>query len=164
MRYVTDRVNAIRTAAAITLTASMIFTGTPCMAQAGVEKQYYLNGNVKLSTTYNKRHEKHGIENLYYETGELWSKTIYKRDRKDSIEKIYYKSGQIMKEKPYIKGVLNGTEKAYWENGELMEEMSYDDGMKDGVAKYYDIDGSLMEEKVWQQNELIETREAGREK
>ena len=61
-----------------------------------------------------------------------------------------------------MKGLLCGTEAAYWESGELMEEIPYVDGMKDGVAGYYDIDGTLMEEKVWELNQLIETRKIDR--
>lgn len=126
--------------------------------EAREEKEYYVNGNLKLITQYNKRNEKHGIEKFYYETGQLWSKTIFIRDRKDGSEKVYYKSGVLMREKTYKKGVLEGLERAYWENGNLMEELPYIEGMKHGTARFYDIDGELVEEQTWEDNDLVSTR------
>lgn len=148
----------IGAAAAIFILFSMVTGPYYCYAgQEGIERKYYINGKIKLETAYNKRGERHGTEKFYYETGELWSKTVFLRDKKRGIEKIYYKSGQIMKEKPYVKGVLEGTDIAYWESGKLMEEIEYEDGVKHGVARYYDIDGTLIEEEIWEDNELIET-------
>jgi antitoxin component YwqK of YwqJK toxin-antitoxin module len=126
-------------------------------AQVKPELEYYVNGQVKLETIYNKRGEKAGLEKLYYPTGELWSRSMYLRDRKDGIEKLYYKNGNIMKLKPYNKGMLEGMERSYWRNGNLMEEVPYVDGAMTGTARYYNMDGSLLEEKIWENDELKKT-------
>jgi antitoxin component YwqK of YwqJK toxin-antitoxin module len=129
-----------------------------CRAEGNIETQYYVNGQVRLETEYNKRHEKHGIERLYYETGEVWSKTVYLRDRKDGLEQIFYKNGQVMREKQFKKGVQDGMERAFWESGELMEEMPHVDGVKSGTAKIYDTGGGLIEEQDWENDSLVDTR------
>lgn len=123
-------------------------------AQMKPELEYYVSGQVKTETIYNKRGEKHGLEKFYYPTGELWSRTNYFRDKKDQIEKIYYKSGTIMKIKPYNRGLLEGVEKSYWETGGLMDEVPYVNGLKHGTARYYNMDGSLFEERVWEEDVL----------
>lgn len=70
----------------------------------GVSKDYYANGNLRLTVEY-KDAKREGLSVTYYETGEKHSETSYKNGKKDGIKYIYKKDGSITSKVPFADGM-----------------------------------------------------------
>ncbi len=148
----------MRRALSVIFIVLYLFSAGQVLGDDLIEREYYINGRLKIEIQLNKKGEKHGYETLYYETGELWSKTVFLKGKKNEIEKVYYKSGQVMCLRPYDRGRLDGVKKGYWRNGKIMERITYKRGIQDGLTQYFDMKGNLTEEEIWEESNLIETK------
>nr|WP_319776165.1 TonB family protein [uncultured Sphaerochaeta sp.] len=100
-----------------TILLSLFFL-IPVVAQNGVQKSYYVNGNLESEISY--------VEDILVGTS-FW----------------YYENGNLKQEKTYNNGKLNGFVKNYFENGLLNEEFHVKNGVKDGLHKTYYDNGGL---------------------
>ena len=99
-------------------------------AQDGIQKSYYVNGNVESEISY--------VENVLVGTS-YW----------------YYENGNLKEEKNYTNGKLNGWVKKYFENGLLNEEYYVKNGVIDGLYKTYYDNGGLKSVLSYEQGILV---------
>ncbi len=105
-------------------------------------KEYYSNGNVKLScTTVNGM--LHGTCYTYYENGTPFNITEMKYDKQHGLFLQYYENGKLSLRQYYSNGVLNGDFNVFHENGNIALKGFYKDGKKTGKWKFYKFDGSF---------------------
>ncbi len=135
---------------------------------------YFDKGQVKAQTNYedgtrtnNRRGVKHGLERVFYQTGQLANEVNYvhgKRDGKmvwydregnilsishfklgkyDGIEESYYINKQVKKRVMYINDLKEGFQKEYFDNGQLASIVKYVHNKREGEQKEYTKDGKL---------------------
>jgi hypothetical protein len=71
--------------------------------------KYYDNGNVRIKGQKNSSGQPEGIEEFFYENGNIEGRTTYKGGKEDGIEEWFDEQGNI-------------TETYLWKNGEVIEE------------------------------------------
>jgi antitoxin component YwqK of YwqJK toxin-antitoxin module len=72
--------------------------------------------------------KKHGIEKRYYLSGEIEREIPYINNKKHGIQKWYYQSGRIEWETLYNHGELHGIHKEYYKSGEIKKILLYENG------------------------------------
>jgi len=102
----------------------------------GLVKQYYPNGNLKISINY-KDGKRNGLAKSFYKNGKLRQQMNYINNIKDGIVTTYYQNGRKYQETQYSKGKIEGIRKKYRMNGKLMAEIPYtDDEPCAGLVEY----------------------------
>jgi len=85
----------------------------------------------------------HGLEKIYYETGQLKSETPFKDGMKQGLVKIYFISGVLESTTPYLNNVVHGMSMEYYESGQVRSETPYMDGKIEGNTRTYHEEGWL---------------------
>lgn len=139
--------------------------------------EYFKNGVVKSQIEY-KDHTrtdttegiKHGLEKVYYNTGQLafevhnvngkrdgtmdWydrekhhlERIHYTMGKRDGNNKTYFSDGTLRIEVNYVNDQKEGLEKYYFSSGKLASEVNYIHDKKEGIQKEYNEDGTLNNE------------------
>lgn len=89
----------------------------------GTVKEQYVNGQVKLKSTY-KKGEKNGTHVEYYENGELKFNATYKSGKLEGKYEEYFPNQILKKSGELVKGV--GSEFHYNKDSELYKTISYE--------------------------------------
>ena len=89
------------------------------------------------------------IENVYYEGGQLDSKSHFLNNQRHGKRTIFYTNGQLMFEDTYNHGKLNGISKGYHKNGKLTQTVIYDNGNKIDTATYYNETGDIIRLEIY---------------
>ena len=97
----------------------------------GLNEQYYENGNLKFVGHY-KANKKNGPWKVYHSNGMLWSIGHYKNGKKIHLWKTFHENGVINTLKSYSNS-----------------------GIKSGLWKFYDAQEKLSKTQVWESGELI---------
>ncbi len=136
---------------------------------------FFDQGQIKAQTNYldgsrtNMREGiKHGLEKVYYQSGQLAYEVFYvhgKRDGKlawldreghklsfcnfklgkmEGMEKTFFVNGQVKKEVNYVNDLKEGIQKEYFSNGQLASEVKYIHNKKEGLQTEYTIDGKIL--------------------
>ena len=104
-------------------------------AKPSVKEESHPNGKLKKRTNYqsvNDGGKKHGLEESYYENGQLKSKGSYKD------------------------GIKEGLWENYYENGQLNDKVNYKDGVHEGLWELYNEDGSFKFDMCWKRGEATD--------
>ena len=98
----------------------------------GLNEQFYENGNLKFEGFY-KAGNKNGLWKVYHPNGMLWSSGYYKDGKKINLWKTFHDNGVVNTSKNYS-----------------------NTGIKSGSWKFYDTQGKLTKTQVWENGKLIE--------
>jgi antitoxin component YwqK of YwqJK toxin-antitoxin module len=88
--------------------------------------EYYPNGNVKNKSSFDENGN--GIEEWFWEKGNIQLRTPYNEGEKDGPEEYFYKNGNIKRRTPYKEGELDGIEIHWNEYGEIQQINHYRKG------------------------------------
>ena len=156
-----------------TLLAILTLLGTTTI-NAELFTEHFKDGVVKSQIEYKentrtkvKEGVKHGLEKVYYNSGELAFKvnnTDGKRDgamdwydragnhlevihyqmgNRHGVNNIFFADGTLRIEVNYINDHKEGLEKYYFSTGKLASEVKFSHGQKKGLQKEYNEDGTL---------------------
>ena len=126
-----------------------------------VRKDYYPDGKVKISATYNEEGELEGIRREFAEDGSIEKSYIFKngimigegivteKGERDGFWKEYYDSGKLRAEGRYSKDIREGDWRFYHENGELEQQGAYRAGSPEGDWFWYHDNGQLLREEYY---------------
>lgn len=100
------------------------------------------------------QNKKIDIEEVYYSSGELYSRTwIRKRDNRDNLlyKRVFYKNQQLKEDLKYnIKG-LHGNIKTYWPNGQLRRSDTFKNNVFE-KGECFDRNGNSIDHVPFRQN------------
>lgn len=156
----------------LTLIALSIFVTSTLNAELFTE--HFKDGVVKSQIEYKentrtkvKEGVKHGLEKVYYNSGELAFKVTningkrdgamhwydrqgnhlevihYQMGKRHGINNIFFADGILRISVNYINDHKEGLEKYYFSTGKLASEVKFVHGQKEGLQKEYHVDGSL---------------------
>lgn len=84
-----------------------------------------------------------GVQEAYYDNGQLFSRTHYKRGKLDGLYESWYDNGQQCERANYRRGKLDGVHLGWHSNGRLHELCHYQKGLLHGEYFKYDESGKL---------------------
>lgn len=84
-----------------------------------------------------------GVQEAYYDNGQLFSRTHYKRGKLDGLYESWYDNGQQCERANYRRGKLEGVHLGWHSNGRLHELCHYQKGLLHGEYFKYDESGKL---------------------
>lgn len=84
-----------------------------------------------------------GVQEAYYDNGQLFSRTHYKRGKLDGLYESWYDNGQQCERANYRRGKLDGVHLGWHSNGRLHELSHYQKGLLHGEYFKYDESGKL---------------------
>lgn len=84
-----------------------------------------------------------GVQEAYYDNGQLFSRTHYKRGKLDGLYESWYDNGQQCERANYRRGKLDGVHLGWRSNGRLHELCHYQNGLLHGEYFKYDESGKL---------------------
>lgn len=159
---------------------SIALFGSGTLLNAELFTEYFDNHVVKSKIEYKdgtrtdtQEGIKHGLEEVFYETGELaftvrnvegkregtmdWysreGKHLeimrYKNGLRHGLNVIFYDNGNLRIEVNYIDDNKEGPEKYYFDSGKLASEVNFVHGYKEGIQKEYNEDGTLNNEVMY---------------
>ena len=100
-------------------------------AKPSVKEESHPNGKLKKRTNYqsvNDGGKKHGLEENYYENGQLEGKINYKDGKEDGLAELYYENGQLKMKINFRDGKEDGLWETHNEDGSFMFEVCYKNG------------------------------------
>ena len=107
----------------------------------GIEEKYYENGQLNYKRSY-KDGKLHGLDERYYKNGQLNMKSTYKDGKQDGLYEEYHENGQLSFRSNWSDGESYGLAEAYYENGQLSGKRHHKGGKKHGFERHYDVEGS----------------------
>ena len=84
-----------------------------------------------------------GVQEAYYDNGQLCSRTHYQRGKLDGLYESWYDNGQQCERANYRRGKLDGVHLGWHSNGRLHELCHYQNGLLHGEYFKYDESGKL---------------------
>lgn len=126
-----------------------------------VRKDYYPDGKIKISATYNKQGNLEGVRREYSEDGSIARSYIFRngimigegivteKGEKDGFWKEYYDEGILRAEGKYDKDLRVGQWKFFHRNGQVEQEGSYAKGLPEGEWRWFYPDGELLREESY---------------
>ena len=101
-----------------------------------IKKEYYPSGELKRIVRYQAKNDgglKHGLEEMFYKTGELSRTSNNINGKEQGLRYVYYRNGQIMYRIDYKDGQQDGWYERFYENGEAVDKVCYQNGRSFGV-------------------------------
>ena len=119
----------------------------------GVQEAYYDNGQLKERTSY-KAGKREGICEAWHENGELKSRREYKAGKRDGLAETWYPTGRQQTRWSYKDDKLDGLCEL-WDGGEnLLSQTHYKDNKKNGLHLDYDPESGEMYHWILFENDL----------
>ena len=84
-----------------------------------------------------------GVQEAYYDNGQLCNRMHFKRGKKDGLYESWYLNGQQCERANYRRGKLDGVHLGWHSNGRLHELCHYQNGLLHGEYFKYDESGKL---------------------
>lgn len=84
-----------------------------------------------------------GVQEAYYDNGQLCNRMHFKRGKKDGLYESWYLNGQQCERANYRRGELDGVHLGWHSNGRLHELCNYKNGLLHGEYFKYDESGKL---------------------
>ena len=107
------------------------------------DEEYYENGVLYTSESYNERGSLDGPYLEYYPNGALRISSFYSDGQVDGQILRYYNTGQLFTKENVVKGATEGEKISYHKNGIIASVEYYENGLLDGVkVTYKPEDGS----------------------
>ncbi len=126
-----------------------------------VRKDYYPDGSIKISATYNKEGKLEGVRREYAPDGTIDKSYIFRngimigegvvteKGERDGFWKEYYDDGNLRAEGTYDKDKKSGKWKFFHRSGVMEQEGSYKNGLPEGEWRWYYASGDLMREESY---------------
>lgn len=119
----------------------------------GVQEAYYDNGQLKERTSY-KAGNREGLCEAWHENGELKSRREYKAGKRDGLAETWYPTGRQQTRWSYKDDKLDGLCEL-WDGGEnLLSQTHYKDNKKNGLHLDYDPESGEMYHWILFENDL----------
>jgi len=115
----------------------------------GLWEIYYENGKLFSKTTYNQG-KISGLKETFYSDGLPWTKTFYNNSKKTGREEYYYPNGQLMFSNIHTDV---GVQKEYYVNGQIRRSVPFVNNWVSGLEQIYYPNGQLKEETTWVKGE-----------
>lgn len=83
---------------------------------------FHSNGKLKSRTHFQPKSaggEQHGLDERWFENGELAYRTNYKDGDKDGVDVLYYQHGQLRYKRNWTDGIRDGIWESYYKSGNL---------------------------------------------
>jgi hypothetical protein len=100
-----------------------------------------------------------GIEERFFENGNIRRRTPFKEGKEDGIEERFFENGNIRRRTPFKEGKKDGIEEVFYDNGNIEWRGTYKEGKIDGIVEWFCANGNITKTRVWKNGELIETTE-----
>ena len=84
-----------------------------------------------------------GVQEAYYDNGQLCSRIHFKRGKKDGLYESWYLNGQQCERANYRRGKLDGVHLGWHSNGKVHELCHYQNGLLHGEYFKYDESGNM---------------------
>ena len=84
-----------------------------------------------------------GVQEAYYDNGQLCNRMHFKRGKKDGLYESWYLNGQQCERANYRRGKLDGVHLGWHSNGKVHELCNYKNGLLHGEYFKYDESGKL---------------------
>jgi len=91
-----------------------------------IKEEFHENGQLKLRTNYQSKNDggkEHGLQEAYYENGQLRAKGNNKDGKQHGLIEVYYENGQLKAKENWEDGQLHGLQEQYNEDGQLEIKM-----------------------------------------
>jgi antitoxin component YwqK of YwqJK toxin-antitoxin module len=109
----------------------------------GTIKSFYDYFILKSEVLYLKG-KKHGVENIFYLSGEKLSERYYLNGFKVGVHKGWWNNGSLKFEYHFNQeGEYDGTVKEWYESGQLLRSFNYENGEEFGSQRLWNPDGSI---------------------
>lgn len=108
--------------------------------------EFYENGEISQRINYknNTGYFIDGVFELINDAGTAVGRIVtYKDGKKDGLEEVFYENGQLSRKSNYKDGKKDGLFQLYYENGQLLRQTYYTEGEKDGLFESYHENGRL---------------------
>lgn len=125
----------------------------------GVQEAYYNNGQL-FDRLHFKRGEKDGLYESWHPNGQQWIRANFKRGKLDGVFERWHENGQLKERATYKAGKCEGLRKEWYDNGQLKERCPYKAGKREGVCEEWRENGQLRsrrEYKAGKRDGLAET-------
>lgn len=117
----------------------------------GVQEAYYDNGQL-----YNRIHFKRGrLDGLYerwYLNGQQCERANYRRGKLDGVLEYWHENGQLKKRLPFRAGLVDGLSETWYPNGRQQTRWNYKDDKLDGLCELWDGGGNLLSQTHYKDN------------
>jgi antitoxin component YwqK of YwqJK toxin-antitoxin module len=118
--------------------------------------KYHLNGNVWIKGQNNSVGQHEGIEEIFWENGNIRWRTPYVGGKMDGIVEEFYENGNIEIRTPYVEGKRDGIAEYFYADGNIEIRTSYVEDKLDGIEEWFNEQGNITRTLVWKNGELIE--------
>ncbi len=95
-----------------------------------------------------------GVQEAYYDNGQLCSRTHYQRGKLDGLYESWYDNGQQCERANYRRGKLDGLCELWDGGGNLLTQTHYKDNKKNGLHLDYDPESGEMYHWILFENDL----------
>lgn len=110
---------------------------------SGTVQQFYENGNLKSTSTYNQG-KREGKYIGFYPNQKKWFERFYTEGIKVKTHKGWYKNEQQMFEYQFNnEGIYNGVVKEWHINGQLAKHFNFENGKETGSQKMWQSTGKI---------------------
>ena len=106
----------------------------------GVEERFYENGQLRYKANL-KDGKPEGLWEYYFDTGQLETKRNFKNGKIDGLHEEYYENGQLRCKENYKDGqIIDQLVETFYDDGRLSSRENYKDGHTHGISEFYDSD------------------------
>ena len=103
-----------------------------------VKEEFYSGGELERRVNYQPKSDggkKHGLQELFYESGQLRTKENFKDGKLDGLSEMYHENGQLMTKGKFKDGEFDGLFVIRnFENGQLESEICYKNGQETDMS------------------------------
>ena len=103
-----------------------------------VKEEFYSGGELESRVNYQPKSDggkKHGLHELFYESGQLRTKENFKDGKLDGLSEMYHENGQLMTKGKFKDGEFDGLFVIRnFENGQLESEICYKNGQETDMS------------------------------
>ena len=85
----------------------------------------------------------HGVQEGFYENGDIKVSVHYKDDKQHGVQEEFYVIGNLQTIQRYKDGQLHGIREEFFENGKLKKRDRYKNDQLHGVCELFDHNGEL---------------------
>ena len=103
-----------------------------------VKEEFYSGGELERRVNYQPKSDggkKHGLQELFYESGQLSTKENFKDGKLDGLSEMYHENGQLISKSKFKDGEYDGLFVIRnFENGQLESEICYKNGQETDMS------------------------------
>jgi len=133
----------------------LVFEGKFSPGNLRKRETYYPNGKIKSYEYFNDYGQRSGVNKEYYLNGCVKLNVLYERGKYNGMATEYYENCNRLNQMNYVEGVPHGVDSTWFATGEIKEVFKYSYGDLIDTGSVYDIDGSIDTLYVFKENRLV---------